>query len=199
LRKSAFILFLALILVAFCATDTLASHNLTIGNMLGRWQKTAIGQETSKEDTIGFAIGYEYLRESGAFEYGLGTEFQLNAFFEWDHWQDYDDDYQHEELFSFIPIYSVVKFYLTEGEEVTPYLIGRLGYNWQRGNDKYTSAVASHLGGGLYYALGLGINYNQLKYSFAFLYVKSKGTYNLSGESGDVFYSRIEFVTSIRF
>jgi hypothetical protein len=123
----------------------------------------------------------------------LGTEFQLNAFFEWDHWgRYYDRDYQREELFGFIPIYSVVKLYWAEGETFTPYLSARLGYNWQYGNDGYFPAGDSRLGGGLYYALGLGIKHNQNKYSVFFLYVKSKGTYRLSGVASDVTYSRLD-------
>jgi hypothetical protein len=200
LKKAAIALLLTLILVALYGTDTLASHNLTIGECLGKWQKNAIGQGTSEEDTIGFAIGYEYLQECGVFEYGLGTEFQLNAFFDWNHWgRYYKKNYEWEELFSFIPIYSVVKLYLAEGEILTPYLTGRLGYNWQYGNDKYISDVDSRLGGGLYYALGLGFKHNEYKFSFAFLYIKNEGTYELSGVSSDVTFSRLDVIFSIEF
>jgi hypothetical protein len=99
-------------------------------------------------------------------------------------------------VFQFIPIYGVVRVPFDIGP-VTPYAVARIGYGVFSGNSAYTGGVS--LTGGLYYALGGGIDLRLGQFSiFAEgTYSADNGSFPLLGITFNVLYTTLDLSAGV--
>ena len=83
-----------------------------------------------------------------------------------------------------------------ETENVAPYFIGQLGYNFFDGDDDYAGPI--ELDGGLYWGLGGGVIINK-HFLIEVLYSVNNGTGKLYGIEGDVEYSKVTIKLGYNF
>jgi len=81
---------------------------------------------------------------------GVGLEYQLGRGL---------TDIASDAKYGFVPIYMVGKIAFNEGKSITPELIVNGGYDFMTGSEAYSGDYGLH--GGVYWGVGLGINYIQ--------------------------------------
>lgn len=124
----------------------------------------------------GFVSGELYATINRHIELGAGAEIQFPR-----SQQDFTGD------FGFIPIYVLARLFPVVGP-VSPYVTGRIGASLFFGDDDYTGGGT--LGPGGHIGLGAGLLIQQ-RLQFEALFSLNTGTYELSGTSFDIFYSKL--------
>jgi len=143
-----------LFIIIFCLCNYLFADN---GDFTGRSRfglqllgnhQASVGGLVGNEDVqVGFSFSGEFLYAlHDFFEFGIGIEYQIVR-----------RQVRFAGNFNFAPIYAVVRIPFDLGL-FTPFLIGRVGYNFFFGDIEYTGTYGV-LSGGLYYAVGGGIDF----------------------------------------
>ncbi|HMA58654.1 MAG TPA: hypothetical protein VKN64_00060 [Halanaerobiales bacterium] len=146
------------------------------------------GEPTLEPDKVstGFTVMAEYaMPAKNSVSYGAGFAYQLSRSLE-----------EFSEVsFSFTPIYGLLKYHM----ENQAYLVGHAGYNLLSGSDafKMSEGGAAKLGGGLYYAAGLGIGMEN--YTAEILYTVNNGTWETSEVKYDLSYSKFSLAFGYQF
>ena len=93
--------------------------------------------------------------------------------------------------FYFIPLYGALRVRF-DTENVTPYFIGQIGYNFFDGDSNYKGygMYEADLDGGLYWGLGGGIIFNK-HFMIELLYSVNNGTGTILGYEFDIEYSKV--------
>jgi hypothetical protein len=107
--------------------------------------------------------------------------------------------------FNFIPIYAALK--VPAGfKKVNPYLIGRIGYNFFRGDDLYMGTGVNYIDpkGGLCYSIGGGANlfsfwlFHSNSYLFTeIIYSVNRGNSTSLGSPMDIDYSKLDIIIGL--
>ena|SRR6056297_1665674 len=178
-KLSIFILVLSLMLIS--------SSALAAGHMAekGTWTFGAdfdLGGTLSATNDwdvdSGFTIDGEYLMPAkNKVSYGGGIAYQLSRSLKAD----------ANATFSFVPVYGLLKYEMQSNS----YLVGHVGYNLFNGNDTFKDG--GELGGGFYYAAGIGVGMEN--YSADLLYTVNNGTW----ENDNVSYSKLSLSFGMSF
>jgi hypothetical protein len=113
------------------------------------WNDVKGGDEDDYKTKMGFGAGAEALvTVLEGVQVGGGAQYLFN--------REVDDD-SIEGKFGFIPVYALAVFSLDVGSGFKPYIIGRFGYDFLRGDDDYKEGV--DLKGGICYTIGGGVSY----------------------------------------
>lgn len=165
-KLSIFILVLSLML--FSASALADSHvnmmeqgtwTLGIDYDMGGSLTTTNPNDDGSDVSGGFTLNGEYIIPyKNNMSYGGGIAYQLSRSLK---------DNEAKEI-NFMPLYGIFKYDM----ENEAYVIGHLGYNVFSGNDAYKDAA--ELSGGLYYAVGAGIDMQE-KYNGELIYSVNKG------------------------
>ena len=93
--------------------------------------------------------------------------------------------------FYFIPLYGAIRARF-ETENVAPYFIGQIGYNFFGGDSDYKGygMLEADLEGGLYWGLGGGVIINK-HFLIELLYSVNNGTAEVLGYDFDIEYSKV--------
>ena len=93
--------------------------------------------------------------------------------------------------FYFIPLYGAMRVRF-DTENVTPYFIGQIGYNFFDGDSNYKGygMYEADLDGGLYWGLGGGVIFNK-HFLIELLYSVNNGTGTILGYEFDIEYSKV--------
>ena len=180
-KLSIFILVLSLMLIS---TSALASEHMM---EKGTWTFGAdfdlggtLSHNKDWDVDSGFTLDAEYVmpaKNNMKVSYGGGIAYQLS--------RALTDDQDSE--FNFIPVYGLLKYEMQQNS----YLVGHLGYNLFNAND--TFKMGDELGGGFYYAAGIGVGMEQ--YNADLLYSVNKGTWG----GDDVSYSKLSLSFGMSF
>ena len=179
-KLSIFILVLSLMLIS---TSALASEHMmekgtwTFGADFDLGTNITVG-DAEPDVSSGFTLDGEYVMPAkNKVSYGGGIAYQLA--------RTYTENENKE--FSFIPLYGLAKYEMQQNS----YLVGHLGYNLFNGNDAFKDG--DELGGGFYYAAGVGVGMEQ--YNADLLYSVSNGTKG----NDDVSYSKLSLSFGMSF
>lgn len=154
-------------------------------DMLGKHEISGLGLEGSEDVKMGFSLSGEYTFSiSKNFGIGAGITLQVPR-----SQKDFKGD------FSFVPIYGLVKTRSATGD-ISPYLIGQLGYNLFQGDSTYTGTAV--LSGGMYYGIGGGLILED-GFQGELLYSVNEGSAELLGYDFKVKYSKITFSIGYSF
>ncbi|HKL12917.1 MAG TPA: outer membrane beta-barrel protein [Halanaerobiales bacterium] len=192
-KLSIFILVLSLMLIsssALAAGHMAEKGTWTFGadfDLGGNMSFTPESGSIPDEDiSTGFTVDAEYLMPAkNKISYGGGIAYQLSRSL-----KDNEDA-----TFSFVPLYGLLKYEMAQDS----YLVGHLGYNLLSGNDNFKASEdgTAELGGGFYYAAGIGVsmeNYNaELLYSF------NNGSWDDSVTKLDLTYSKLSLSFGMSF
>jgi hypothetical protein len=100
--------------------------------------------------------------------------------------------------FGFVPIYGLVTYDFNL-RAIDPYLIGRIGYNFHKGNDDYTNNGDADLKGGMAFVLGGGASF-KIPSTPVHAFVELDYAYNGGQfDSTDISYRRIEALIGASF
>jgi hypothetical protein len=114
--------------------QVLGSHEVTINNLSG-----------TEDVETGFSFGADFLcAVHDNIELGIGIEYQIPR-----------SQVKYEGDFNFAPLYGIIRFPISL-RYVTLYSLGRIGYGFFFGEERYTGTFGK-LTGGFYYAVGGGI------------------------------------------
>jgi len=188
-KLSIFILVLSLMLIS---TSALASEHMmekgtwSIGADLDFGGNMTFTSETADEPdqkiSTGFTLDAEYVMPAkNKVSYGGGIAYQLA--------RSLNDD--EDVTFSFIPLYGLLKYEMQQDS----YLVGHLGYNLLNGNDNFKQDA--ELGGGIYYAAGIGIGME--KYNAELLYSVNNGSWDNNTTKFDLSYSKFSLSFGYEF
>jgi hypothetical protein len=185
--KKLLILTLSL-LVLFVSNYAFAegSGTVKIGlDMSGEHEVSGLGLSGSEDVEMGFSLSVEYVAAINEnLGLGAGITYQMPRSQE-----DFEGD------FNFMPIYGLVKLRATSND-ISPYLIGQLGYNLFYGDSDYKGSGS--LSGGIYYGIGAGIIF-QKGFQVELLYSVNNGSYELLGYDFDIEYSKIGLFLGYNF
>jgi hypothetical protein len=181
MKKMMILAILSALLVLFTMNSTFAGAvggTVKLGiDMAGDHDVSAPGDSKSYDVDTGFSLSGEVFGKIGNnFDVGAGITIQIPRSVE-----DFEGD------FMFIPVYGMIRARI-ETENVAPYFIGQLGYNFFLADDDYKGAA--DLTGGLYYGLGLGIIIKK-HFLIEALYSVNNGTYELSSNELDIENSQV--------
>jgi opacity protein-like surface antigen len=116
----------------------------------GTYKWSYSGGSTDVDTNMGFGLGGEaMIGVVDRMKLGLGIQFLIN--------RGYDQS-GNDATFGFVPIYGLVTYDFNL-RVIDPYLIGRIGYNFHKGNDDYTNNGDVDLKGGVIFALGGGASF----------------------------------------
>lgn len=173
-------------LVLFAANSAFAGGALKIGIDFEGQHKANFptGDETDDVET-GLSLSGEFFAViTKNFDLGGGITYQIPRAL-----KDYIGD------FNFIPIYGLFRI-KSASEQVAPYFIGQIGYNFFNGDSDYVGPY--DLDGGLYYGLGGGIIIKK-HFLVELLYNVNNGTYDLGAIDFDIEYSKITLNIGFNF
>lgn len=178
--KQLLILTLSLIVLFVAKNYAFAegSGTVKIGvDMSGKHEVSSEGLSATENVEMGFSLSGEYVSAiNETLELGVGITYQIPRSQE-----DFKGD------FNFIPIYGLVKIRPTTND-MSPYLIGQLGYNLFDGDSDYKGLGS--LSGGIYYGIGAGLIF-QKGVQVELLYSVNNGSYEVLGYNFDIKYSKI--------
>ena len=184
MKKSLVAIILLLIAIsAFTEFKTRARAGL---QFLGKHEVSILGISGTADVNIGFSFSPELLYAfHDNFEAGIGLEYQIGR-----------SQTKFPGDFNFASLYGVVIFPLELGP-ITPFILGRIGYNLFFGDYNYTGPMS--LDGGLYFAVGGGISFLTFKIAdkprSIFLestYSQNYGSASYIGYTANVIYSKID-------
>jgi hypothetical protein len=163
-------------------------YQVNLGIDMGGTHKLSVGSSNVDYDSkLGISPSFEVLVPAmpnllvgGGLEYQLGRGLDIDNF---------------DGKFGFIPIYVVGKYAFLKDLPVTPEVIANIGYDMLTGNDDYKGDGT--LGGGLCYAIGLGVNHPK-GYNLQIMYRSFAGALK-DGTSVDVTQSNLSFLLGYRF
>jgi hypothetical protein len=200
------ILFIILLLFGFCPYLMYALKDEDEGKkwlartrfsvqMLGKHKTTPSSISGVKDVNTGVSMSIEFFHRFHRFiELGAGVEYQFARELE-----------NISRDFNFIPIYATLK--VPAGfKKVNPYLIGRLGYNFFRGDDQYMGMGVNYsdLKGGLCYSFGGGANllsfwlFQSNYYLFTeIIYSANRGNVTSGGSPMDIDYSKLDIIIGL--
>ena len=161
---------------------------------LGKHKTTPSSINSARDVNTGVSISIEFFQRFHRFiELGAGVEYQFARGQE-----------NISGAFNFIPIYAALR--IPAGfKKVNPYLIGRIGYNFFRGDDLYM-AGANYIDpkGGLCYSFGGGANlfsfwlFQSNNYVFTeIIYSVNRGNGTYDGSPMDVDYSKLDIIIGL--
>lgn len=169
MKKFSLILGLSLTFIlafAFCA---MADNALTVGaDFGGKLNPTGDNYTVN----TGYSVGYEFTIPQGRMEYGGGVEYQLYRTVQGNSNPTIPDGSQ----FNFIPLYGVMRYNFSNNNSSQPYAVARFGYNLVNGDSGFNTTIGTP-NGGLYYAVGAGMNFNK-KIKAEVMYSSSQGSGN---------------------
>lgn len=153
----------------------------------GKHDVSLVGISGSEDVENSVSVGGEIYIPQKNYEWGLGVEYQIPR-----------EQKNIEGSFSFIPIYSVGRFFLQKqnSEENRGFILfTRVGYNLFNGEKEYKGSAS--LDGGIYYAGGIGFVANN-KLSFNVIYEVLNGTFDILNYKGDIDYSKFSICLGYR-
>ena len=159
---------------------------------LGKHKTTPSSIDSARDVNTGVSISIEFFQRFHRFiEVGAGVEYQFARELE-----------NISGEFNFIPIYAALR--IPAGfKKVNPYLIGRIGYNFFRGDDLYV-ANDKDPKGGLYYSFGGGANlfsfllFQSNNYIFTeIIYSVNRWNGTFEGSPMDVDYSKVDIIIGL--
>ena len=167
MKKLTVMFVLALFLCILFSTQTLADHTVKFSyDFNGSYHIDDNAKSNAQDVKPGFSVGYEYTVTNGAYEYGIGLEYQFTR----------EIEGNTGAQFYSIPLYGTITRYFGDNQ-VKPYLTGRLGYNFMDGNTQFKGSSVS---GGYYFGFGGGVRYTN--YIVELLYSGSHCQPSLSNE-----------------
>lgn len=175
MKKLYLVLSISLVLVLAFAVCARADNTIKIGA-----EFSGVLNPNGDNYTVntGYSVGYEYTVPQGPLEYGAGFEYPFYRTVQGNSSLTIPDGSQ----FNFIPVYGVIKYNFNDDKQAQPYVTARLGYNFVYGDSNFTKNISS-LTGGFYYAVGVGMNFNQIVAEI--LFSSNHGT----GKSYDLLYN----------
>lgn len=150
MKKTVILAVLSALLVLFTMNSTFAGGvggTIKLGiDMAGDHEGSVGGGSMSFDVDTGVSLSGELFGKIGDnFDIGGGITYQFPRSL---------DEEGYEGDFNFIPIYAMIRARI-ETENIAPYFIGQLGYNFFLGDDEYKED--DKLEGGLYYGLAQGL------------------------------------------
>lgn len=151
--KTSFLLIFYLAITALCfggVTQVGIGFDLS-GNH--KVHLTYLGDSASDEYDVemGLSPSIEVMAQRGNVLYGAGVEYQLPRNV------DFGED---KAKMGFIPVYGVLRIQIPSKGNVTPELVGQLGYNIFNGDKAYKGSA--DLSGGIYWGIGAGLSVQKL-------------------------------------
>lgn len=185
MKKLILVLLLASLLVF--SANVLAQAQNTWSIKAGMDMGSSIDIDGNKTDTkIGYTITGEvrnpYRRNLNL---GLGVAYQL----------DRDDDENKDYNFGYTPIYALAEYRM---QQSPIYFVGHLGYAGMRFDED--SSIYKNASGGVYYALGAGMDLAQ-RYEAEVLYTNNSGELEekYSNNKVDADYSKLTISFGMKF
>lgn len=188
MKKQCLVLALSFLSIIFMGSYAFAESTIKIGlDMAGEHKVSVVGVSSSEDVNMGISLSGEYVSAIDKnIGIGFGMTFQIPRA-----QKDYPGN------FNFIPLYGLVKIG-SVASEVSPYLIGQLGYNLLYMGDNTYKGDGS-LSGGIYYGIGGGLIFRNLS-QIEILYSVNKGSWELAGYPNfDVEYSKITLSFGFNF
>ena len=181
MKKTVILAVLSALLVLFTMNSTFAGGvggTIKLGvDLAGDHDVSAPGDSESYDVDTGVSLSGELFGKIGNnFDIGVGITYQFPRSIE-----DFEGD------FNFIPIYFMIRARI-ETENIAPYFIGQLGYNFYEGEDEYKGTL--DLEGGLYYGLGVGVIIKK-PFIIEAIFSVNNGTAEGSNIEYDVEYSKV--------
>jgi opacity protein-like surface antigen len=192
------LLCLAIVLIASLPLAFSQGKTITVRAFIpidfdGTYKESYSGGSTDTDTNMGLGLGAEaMIGIMSSMKVGLGLQYLINRGY------DVSGD---DRTFGFVPIYGLVTYDFNL-RVIDPYLIGRIGYNFHKGNSDYTndgSSKDADLKGGLAFVLGGGASFkipSTPLHAFVELdYAYNGGQY----DSTDISYSRLEALVGASF
>ena len=187
------LLCIAMVLIAALPLAFSQGKTITVRALLpidfgGTYRVSYSGGSTNTDTNMGLGLGAEAMvGVMSRMKVGVGLQYLINR-------GNVDDD----RTFGFVPVYGLVTYDFNL-RAFDPYLIGRIGYNFHKGNDDYTNKGDSDLKGGLYFDLGGGVSF---KIPSTPLHAFVELDYAYDGgqvDSTDISYRRLEALVGASF
>lgn len=182
--KNSLIILLSLVLVFSLSSLTLAQE--MPGDFKVKAELDFLGSHEDDDVDTGFSLTGEYMFPETSNMQLRGKELAFGAGLTYQLPRALSDNSNRE--FNFTTLYGTAHYELQQDS----YFIGQLGYNMLSGNDNYENQ--GDVSGGLYYALGMGMNL-QDQFDGEILYSVNNGSVGNS----DVSYSKLTFGVSYTF
>jgi hypothetical protein len=162
MKKTSFVLVLALLLLTMSCSSVLAGAVVKLGmEPAGDLSTRISGYMLGYGVEPGISVSGDYLYSlNEKLEVGGGLEYQLKR-----------NVQGLTAGFSFVPLYGTVRLKAPLSAELNTYFTGKLGYNYLMLDQ---NVEGFDYGGGLYYGLGIGIDMNS-KYAVEAEYSVNKG------------------------
>jgi hypothetical protein len=183
LKKSLLIVSLSFVLILLIGTCAMADSTLKFSYDLAGTDKFSAYSSIDLDTETGLSIGYEYTKPNDKLEYGFGLEYQLNRKIK-----------DTEAEFNFIPIYGLINYNFSDND-IKPYITGRFGFDIHNGNSAYKGT--SDFNPGIYYAIGGGVSFSNMK--FEVIYSVANSSYTYLGTDVDIAYSTTSLVFGYKF
>lgn len=187
------VLAMLIIFINFAFADDHPFYMMMKGglDLNGKHKVNFLGESGEEDVKIGFCGGLEtiVIKERN-YVWGFGGEYQIPRS---------QEDFQGN--FSFIPIYCFLNITFQSDarkNEMVPFLIGKIGYNFFTGDDDYkgTGDYAITLRGGIYYGGGFGIMLGK-SFSIESIYSVNNGKGEFLDETIDIRYSKFTIYLGI--
>ncbi|MFQ5456794.1 MAG: hypothetical protein ACE5EA_11460 [Nitrospirota bacterium] len=132
MKRQSFILFLSSIILLFAVNSASGEGNLKVGVDMAGVHKTSMAGINILDDVdIGLSITTEFLSPiNDNTDMGVGIELQLPRSL-----KDFDGS------FFFVPLYGVIRIQPALND-ISPYLTGRMGYNFFMGDNDYKAGAS---------------------------------------------------------